>query len=270
MPPEILFTELTYYTMKLLKNTFILSFLAISISLTSCKKNNSESEISGSGSIEIEFENKVGSQPLVLNSQTYKNANGDDFTISSFKYYISNIQLIKANGKSVLLPETYYLIDAADKASSHQLAAKIPAGDYVSIKMTIGVDSARNFSGAQAGALDPAKGMFWTWNSGYIFVKLEGNSAKSTTADNKLTFHIGGAKAPNNTIRTVSQTFASPLRIRENSKPEMHFVVDASSLFKGKSVINFTTLNFTMGGANSVIMADNYVNGFIRMDHIHN
>ena len=256
--------------MKQLKNTFILSLLAISISLVSCKKNNSESEISGNGSMEIEFENKVGSQPLILNSQTYKNANGDDFTISSFKYYISNVQLIKADGKAVVLPETYYLIDAADKASAHQLAEKIPAGDYVSIKMTIGVDSAHNFLGAQAGALDPAKGMFWTWNSGYIFVKLEGNSAKSTAADNKLNFHIGGAKAPYNTIRTATHTFASPLRIRENSKPEMHFVVDASSLFKGKFVINFNTLNFTMGGANSVIIADNYVNGFIRMDHVHN
>lgn len=256
--------------MKQFNIVFILFLLALSSAFSSCQKDRSEPEVSGNGSMEIEFENKVGSQPLVLNSQTYQNAHGDDFTISTFKYYISNIQLVKADGKLVSLPETYYLIDASDEGTSHQSAESIPAGDYTSIKLTIGVDSARNFAGAQTGALDPAKGMFWTWNSGYIFVKLEGNSAKSTAASNKLTFHIGGAQSPNNTIRTVTQNFSTPLRIRENTEPELHFVVDAASLFKGKAAIDFSALNFTMGGPNSVIVADNYVSSFIRLDHAHN
>ncbi|RYD74793.1 MAG: hypothetical protein EOP55_14645 [Sphingobacteriales bacterium] len=148
----------------------------------------------------------------------------------------------------------------------------VPTGDYTKIEYTIGVDYARNFAGAQTGALDPINGMFWTWNSGYIFVKLEGSSPKSTATSNMLTFHIGGVVDPNNTIRTFSTEInaANPLRIRTDAKPNMHFIVNAAALFTGTTDISFASLNFTMGGANSVLVANNYAKGLFRLDHIHN
>jgi hypothetical protein len=252
-------------------NIYILSMLLVAaLTISGCQKKNSEPEVSGMGRMEIEFDNRVGAEPLVFNTKTYTNAHGDDFTIQTFKYYISNISLTKANGTTVIIPESYYLIDAGDESSTLQDVDGIPAGDYTSIKMTIGVDSARNVSGAQIGALDPVKGMFWNWNNGYIFVKLEGSSSKSTAAAHKLTFHVGGIVAPNNIIRTVSQTFGSTLKIRKNTAPEMHFIVDAASLFRGTTVIDFAKLNSTMGGSNSVIVANNYATGFLRLDHVHN
>jgi hypothetical protein len=48
--------------------------------------------------------------------------------------------------------------------------------DITGIRFLLGVDSARNVSGIQTGALDPARGMFWTWNSGYVMAKIEGSS----------------------------------------------------------------------------------------------
>ncbi|WP_207428742.1 MbnP family protein [Pedobacter sp. SYSU D00535] len=241
-----------------------------SANLSSCKKDDGGPLKSETGALQIEFENRVGNQALVLNSQTYENANGDDFKVSMFKYYVSNLTFIKDDGTEVLVPESYFLIDAADPATRTPRVDSVPVGDYKAIKLTIGVDSLRNFAGAQDGALDPAKGMFWTWNSGYIFVKFEGSSSKSTAAANKLTFHIGGAKAPHNTIRTVTQTFSSPLRIRKDSEPELHFIVDAGALFRGATTVNFAELNFTMGGAASVLVADNYASRMFRLDHVHN
>ena len=37
----------------------------------------------------------------------------------------------------------------------------------------LGVDSLRNVTGVQTGALDPAMDMYWTWNTGYVMAKLE-------------------------------------------------------------------------------------------------
>lgn len=237
----------------------------------SCKKENNI-EPTATGAMTLEFDNTVNSNPLVLNTQNYTNANGDSFTISVFKYYVSNIILSKADGSNYLIPESYILVDAAKPNSLLNSFDGIPAGDYTSISFTIGVDKARNLAGAQTGALDPALGMFWTWNSGYIFVKLEGTSPQSTAANKSLTFHIGGIVDPNNTIRTFSTNFsaANPLRIRADKKPQLHFKVNAAALFTGKQNISFATLNFTMGGANSVIVADNYANGLFQLDHIHN
>ncbi len=254
-----------------IRNILFLLFTVSSVALTSCKK---EKEVSSDekGNFTIEFENNVNGAPLVLNTQNYTNANGDNFNISVFKYYVSNIKLTKADGSVYTVPESYILVDASKPNTSLNNLKDIPAGDYTKISFLIGVDKERNLAGAQTGALDPALGMFWTWNSGYIFVKLEGTSPQSTAADHSLTFHIGGIVDPNNTIRTFSTDFTTgnALRIRADKNPQIHFSVDAASLFKGKQKVSFANLNFTMGGANSVIVADNYVNGLFEFEHIHN
>ncbi|MFD0941144.1 MbnP family protein [Pedobacter boryungensis] len=254
-----------------IKNIMILLFTVLIVGFTSCKKDeviNSTEK----GSVTIEFENEVNGVPLVLNSQNYKNANGDSYNISVFKYYISNIKLTKTDGTIYSIPESYVLVDASKPSSFLNSFKNIPAGDYTKISFIIGVDKERNLAGAQTGALDPALGMFWTWNSGYIFVKLEGTSPQSTATNNVLTFHIGGIVDPNNTIRIFSTDFSTgnPLRIRADKNPQIHFSANAGSLFTGKQNISFANLNFTMGGANSVIVADNYVSSLFEFEHIHN
>ncbi|MDQ1138903.1 MbnP family protein [Pedobacter agri] len=251
---------------------YLLALLCPLICLTSCKKDADEISTDTKSSFTLEFEHQVNGAALALNTTTYKNAKGEDFKINVFKYYVSNIKLSKADGTTYLIPESYLLIDESKPASKLVTINDVPTGDYTKIEYTIGVDYARNFAGAQTGALDPINGMFWTWNSGYIFVKLEGTSPQSTAANNLLTFHIGGVVDPNNTIRTYSTEInaANPLRIRTDAKPNMHFIVNAASLFTGTSDVSFASLNFTMGGANSVIVANNYAKGLFRLDHIHN
>ncbi|WP_293313948.1 MbnP family protein [Pedobacter sp. UBA5917] len=251
---------------------YLLALVCPIIILSSCKKSTDEVTPDAKSTFSIEFENQVNGSPLVLNTTTYKNAKGEDFKINIFKYYVSNIKLSKADGSSYLLPESYFLIDASKPESTNITLKDVPVGDYTKIEYTIGVDYARNFAGAQTGALDPINGMFWTWNSGYIFVKLEGTSPQSTDKGNALTFHIGGVTDPNNTIRTFATEInaANPLRVRTDGKPNMHFIVNAAALFTGKTDVSFATLNFTMGGANSVIVANNYASGLFRLDHIHN
>lgn len=253
-----------------IKNIIMAIFCLIFL-LTACKKNK-EVATEEKGSFKIEFENQVDGEALVLDTKTYTNASGDQYNINVFKYYVSNVTLTKTDGSTYTIPESYYLVDASKTASSLISIKDVPAGDYTQISFMIGVDKERNTSGAQTGALDPALGMFWTWNSGYIFVKLEGTSPQSTATGNKLTFHIGGFAEPNNTIRTFTASIntANPLRIREDKMPQLHFKVNAASLFEGQQNISFATLNTTMGGANSVIIANNYANGLFFLDHIHN
>lgn len=256
--------------MKLLP--YLLALLCPIILLSSCKKDEEETATNTESSFILEFEHQVSGAALNLNTTTYKNAKGEDFKINVFKYYVSNVKLSKADGTTYLVPESYFLIDESKPSSKLITVNNVPTGDYTKIEYTIGVDYARNFAGAQTGALDPVNGMFWTWNSGYIFVKLEGTSPQSKAQNNALTFHIGGVLDPNNTIRTYATEInsANPLRIRTDSKPDMHFIVNAASLFTGTTDVSFATLNFTMGGANSVIVADNYAKGMFRLDHIHN
>lgn len=256
------------------KNLLLLtcSVIAMIGLMSVTNKKGDPTKTANPGSLTLHFTHVVNGVVLKLNdtAAVYQNANGDSYTVTTFKYYVSNVVLTDEAGKSTSVPDSYYLINAADSLSLNPQINNIPAGKYKAISFTIGVDSARNFAGAQTGALDPAHGMFWSWNSGYIFLKMEGESVQSKAKLHKLTFHIGGVKQPNNTIRIFSQQLAEPLVITANKTAEMSIETNAATLFKGKNTIDFAKLSFTMGGANSVLVADNYTDGLFKIIRIKN
>ncbi|GGF18566.1 MbnP family protein [Hymenobacter cavernae] len=253
----------------MLFSRFSALFLALAItaiSLTGCDKDDS-SPASNTGELDIEIENVVGTTPLALNTGTYTTEAGDHFTVTKFNYYISNIKLKKADGTEFVQPDSYYLVKESDATSHHFTIPDVPIGDYTSINFTIGVDSLHNVSGAQRGALDPSNDMFWSWNSGYIFLKLEGTSPDSPSK--ALVFHIGGFMKPYNTIRTVSPSFnGKTVMVRTDHTPEIHFHADVLKMFTGMRFADASSTSHS-AGANAVRVADNYAAGMFSVDHIH-
>lgn len=253
-------------------------FFLAAITLTACHEDDTPA---GKGSLVIEFDSQVGDDDLELNTQ-YTNASGEEFTVTKFNYYISNITLTKTNGKDFVVPqdESYFLI-IEDEAASHEIELTgIPAGDYDKITFTIGVDSLRSTMdiSKRTGVLDPAQGhdgMYWTWNSGYIFFKMEGTSPSAPDdQENKFYYHIGGYggyDAPNlNNIRqtTVSMGEARAL-VRPDKRPEVHLHVDVLEVFKNPTPIKIEEHSLVMFSDYSKIVSENYVNMF-KYDHVHN
>jgi hypothetical protein len=248
--------------MKSFKNIRSLA-LAILLLVASCKKDDTTAPASPkTGSIEMHYGNRVDTNDLVLNTQWYKNENGDSFKVSTFNYYISNIVFNGPSNTSYKETESYHLVQANTMSSTAFTISGITPGKYSSVSFLIGVDSTRNVSGAQTGALDPALGMFWSWNTGYIFMKMEGQSPKSTATGNSLQFHIGGFSGANNTIRTITIPFNDTITI-DNNAYHAHINVDLAQLFKAPNRIDFSVLNTVhMPGANAVKIADNYASMF--------
>lgn len=126
----------------------------------------------------------------------YKLPSGDSLRITNFRCYISGISL-SANGKTVYTePNSYHLLDMAEPPSMQLRLPNIPK--YDAIHFSIGVDSIMNVSGAHGGDLDPEKGMYWAWQSGYVNFKVEGNSNLCNTRRNEFQFHIGGYAGKDN------------------------------------------------------------------------
>lgn len=249
--------------MKFLKYaSLFLSLLATATTLSSCEKDEDVS-----GDVSLEFENVAGATTVALNTTPYRTAAGDTFRITTLRYYISNIKFKKANGTEFAQPESYYLIDEALPESKTITIPNVPFGDYVGLTFTIGVDSARNVSGVQKGALAPSD-MFWNWNSGYIYTKLEGRSPQAPNGG--IIFHIGGFQSPNNTIRTVSPAMSNNvIQVRDGRTPEVHLKADVLKMFTGPNTIRFASLNNVMGGASAVLVANNQAAGMFTVDHIH-
>lgn len=119
----------------------------------------------------------------------------EEITIETLKFYISKIQLFQTEKLVYAEANSYHLLDLAD-SSSFLLHLNIdPKLAYNTLHFTLGIDSLTNVSGALDGDLDPTKGMYWTWQSGYINFKLEG-SRKNGGDEKKFNFHLGGYLPP--------------------------------------------------------------------------
>lgn len=214
------------------------------------------------GEFGVEITNYAGDSVLALNTGTYTNAAGNTFTVTKFNYYISNIRFKKSDGTEYAEPESYHLVQADKGSSRHFHIEDVPAGNYVAITFTIGVDSARNVSGAQTGALDPANSMFWDWNSGYIMAKLEGKSAQTGTADSSFRFHIGGFTGTNSALHTVTLTFPLTVALKGGAESTIPMKADLLKWFTPNTIDLSAMNNIMMPSANSKKIADNYANMF--------
>jgi hypothetical protein len=213
----------------------------------------------------LDFTHVVGAQPLRADDVVrYQNLNGDSFSIELVKYYISNIVFMDNNGNTWVEPESYHLVDVEDESSCKIYVRDVPAGVYTSVSYMIGVDSTRNVSGAQTGALDPANGMFWTWSSGYIMAKVEGHSPSSTASFGLLVLHIGGFGAPYPGQRIVTPSFNSAQAVvTANTVPRVFMKADINEWFQTPNVIDFSSINvMNTPGPNSTMFADNYMDMF--------
>jgi hypothetical protein len=213
-------------------------------------------------SLLIHFEHVVGKLPLKLDSTTYTNALGQTYTISKFKYYISSISLKSKGGKQVRYPGSF-LVNEEESSTKNISLNGVRPDEYTSISFIVGVDSLHNCSGAQSGDLDPVKGMFWAWNTGYVFLKLEGHSPASSAPGHLLEYHVGGYKAPHNSIRRITISLEdTPLITDPGKTSTLDLNVNVEQLLKDPLAIDFSLLPSVTDALHAGTIADNYQDMF--------
>jgi hypothetical protein len=259
-----------------MKNIY-LTVLCVAMLLSSCSKKDDvtpDFNASNLAQLSVEFDNIVGDRTLAINNSAnlYTNAAGEKFSISSLQYFISNIEVTTTAGKVYVVNQdsSYFLISGADKATRFA-KVRVPEGDYSKLKFTLGVDSLRSTMplDKRTGVLDPAyggghdlSGMYWGWNSGYIFFKFEGNADVISndvngdpTGKHQFKYHIGGFggySAPTlNNIKTVTMDLnpGGIAKVRTGRQSNIHVLVDLMKAFNG-------TNNFSIAAHPTVMFSD--------------
>lgn len=183
-----------------------------------------------SGTLAIHFIHTANGKPVILHDSTYTNAFGEPYSLRKLRYYISHIELTGQNTRKEADP--YHLVDLSKEPAPILLACD--TGAYTGISMLAGIDSAAHCSGAQTGALDPINDMFWTWNSGYVIFKLEGESDSSGADLNRIEHHIGGYKDGNNvSVRVSLQPSNEQFMIRAGKQTDIFIETNLDRYWKG-------------------------------------
>ena len=145
---------------------------------------------------------KFKNESLVQNKK-YISESKDTLEIEVLRFYISNIKFQYSDATFFSEPNSYHLIDIENPNSLRIRIAKTSDKSISKVTFSIGIDSLASVSGAMSGDLDPTKGMYWAWQSGFINMKIEGKSSSCKTRKNAFQFHIGGYMKPNYAIRTI-------------------------------------------------------------------
>lgn len=260
---------MTIKTLKLAAMPITIAFLS------SCNDDDNNKELDPAldtkGSMHIKFEYVWGpaQESFALNTDLTHPGSSEVLSFTKLRYYISNIQLQNANGETWIEDESYHIIDAENLAGGEveMSLADLPSGSYTSISYTIGVDSLRNVSGTQEGALDPAENMFWSWNTGYIFIKAEGESNASTNGF--FAYHLGGFEEPFKASSDMFHHFqGATLEISPKNNPSVHLIVNPARFWNGGFSTEETPM-VHMPGEMASHLASNFAGSF-SFDHIHN
>lgn len=264
-----------------MKRFFIPIFISAFL-FTACKKDTAPAyDNSVRAGLSIEFDNIIGGADLQLNTGSYTNAVGENFTVTKLKYFVSNFALTNTDGRVYTVPQDscYFLIDESNKATQ-QPVLKLPEGEYKTLTFTVGVDSLRNTMdiSKRTGTLDPATTaaeMYWGWNSGYIFYKFEGTSPASKSAGNVFMYHVGGfggysSPTPNNIkVFTLDLTARGMAKVKLGKQTNIHLFVDVLKGLNGPTNMSFATISMMHSALAAVPLANNYTQMFTH-DHTEN
>ena len=146
-------------------------------------------------------------------------------SIDVCKFYVSDITFLKDSLIVYREKNSFHLLDSEYRGTFDLNFNVSKFSNVDRVRFQLGIDSLTNVSGAMGGDLDPTKGMYWTWQTGYINAKIEGKSSLSSARKNSFVFHIGGFKKPFYTLKTIELPV-----IVQNNKIEL--ILDLSSFIE--------------------------------------
>lgn len=221
--------------------------------------------------LDFALEADAGGVPFAIGAKL-TSATGVDYKVSLLRFYLSHVALRDGSGgehPAVLADERgeplkygVALVDFANPASRlvHVLA---PPGSYESLSLGIGVPSTcsdgigvlnHENASEQSAPLDVDSDMYWGWDPGYVFFKVEGR-AGTPSSSKAFVFHVGDDK------RYV--TVSVPAKFEVTAPAQHHLRFDLNRLFVSPSGVatpdmtGATTSNVVHGGPVADILANN-------------
>jgi hypothetical protein len=182
---------------------------------------------------QVKFRAFYGSEPIRWSTAEYQNAAGEKFRFSDLSFYISDFSWYAGEDNSIHEHQRVELLQANADSVNMLIKAPFTPSRFC---FRFGLDSATQVSGRTDGALDPALGMYWAWNTGYIQCRLEGYSADSKGKKGKFEFHLGGYAAPFSTDSRMCINMQPGQKVQE-AELDLKPLMDGISLRKTWSVL---------------------------------
>ncbi len=209
--------------------------------------------------VTLHFSAVVGGEPFAC-GRSYPNIGASKSTItpSEFRLFVHGVELLTADGRAVPLAleqdgkwqsEGLAMLDFEDGSGPCSngtadlrttITGDAPAGRYTGVRFTIGVPFERNHGDL---AMQPAPlsvtRMFWAWNSGHKFIRLD---AKTESGKNWV-LHLGSSDCTPSGVATAAPTSCAhanrpTVTIERLDLDADVIVADVAALYAGSDLEN--------------------------------
>ena len=239
------------------------SILIITLLFFSCKKEegcmdplalnyNSEASIDNGNcnytpitDLNIHFTQTVGGNPLILDNMMYTNQAGQNYSVQTVRYLISDITLHTNDGRSTLLDEVHF-IDISIPSTLTLSIPEIKYGSYTSISFTMGLNNNKNITDL---FLNETFFPSFTWpeflGGGYHYMQLEGDF---NTVFNGYATHTGATDGIDFSFNKFFPVSINPT----NNIRDIYINMEINNWYQNPEQFSLTT-DGIMGNTNSQI-----------------
>lgn len=138
----------------------------------------------------------INGEPLALN-QIYQTADNNSVRVETFKFYMSNVRLVREDDTELQLTDLA-LFDFDPDVNRNELSFDTSPDTYKAVRFYLGLSPEQNLEDPaqfeKEHPLSVDQNMHWDWNSKYIFVKFDGRidtTGAATTFNHNFAYHCG-------------------------------------------------------------------------------
>lgn len=212
-----------------MKKLSLLAALVFLFTIPSCMDD--DDQLTGNVDLTVDFRGEFGGEPLAISSATYAYPTGADLKVLLFQYYISDLELVPADGGAPVVLSDIDLIRYGS-ATEDELKTRtysVPAGEYSGLRFGLGVSPDLNAQDPNNFAADFVlnENEFWNATARYVFAKIEANAdlENDGTFDTGLTYHMGSDPV----YTTVEFTVAGGFTLDGSGDPRLTVIADVLS-----------------------------------------
>lgn len=148
--------------------------------------------------LQLEIEPLWQGEPLILGRKQAGQV--DEISISRIDGLLSQLALQRADG-SWLESDQWHAFLSAEKQRLSAQADGLPDQEFQAIRFCVGVDAKTDATDPQVWPsnhpLNPEVcGLHWGWNSGYVFLAIEGHWSPASNQISGFSYHLAGSKEP--------------------------------------------------------------------------
>lgn len=214
-----------------MKNLFTLLAVLSLFTFSSCQDDDDAAI--GNIEVAVDFRSEFNGEDLAISSATYLYPTGAELKMLLFQYYVSDLELLPADGGAAVRLADVELIryQSATEDAVDSRTYTIPAGDYSGMRFGLGVSADLNAMDPGEFAADFAlnESTFWNANARYVFAKIEANAdlENDGTFDTGLSYHMGSDAL----YTTV--TFTGDFTLDGNNDPRLTVIADVLKALSG-------------------------------------